>query len=150
MLSSPPGVAPAGSPLPTHQSAEDPLVERPALAQTPISAELLVATSSPCSSVHDFAPPLLLQCAGGRPVVHQDDSIVPNYSPDFDLNSSSQLLPSSLQRSTFLTDIRSCAPNYSPPASALHRGTPSEDAIDLCFTLTKRRETSVLQNLLGE
>ena len=128
---------PPGSPCPAHQSAEKSAVERPALAQTPISAELPIATSSPFSTTHDFAaPPLLLQCAGGRPVVRQDDSIVPNYSSYLNLNSSPQFLPSSLQRSTFLTDTRSCTPDYSPPASPLHRRTPSEDTIDLYFTPT--------------
>ena len=149
-LSSPSGVVPAGSPPPAHQPPEKSVVMRPALAQTPIGAELPIATSSPFSSTHDFTPPLSLQCAGERPVAHQDGPVVPNYSPDLDMNSSPHCLPSSLQRNTFLTDTRPCNPDYSPPASPLHRRAPSENTIDLCFTLTKRRETPVLQNSPGK
>ena len=153
MLSSPSGVVPAGLPPPAHQSTEKSVVKRPALAQTPIRAELPITTSSPFSSTHDFTPPLSLQCAGERPVTSQDGSVVPNYSPDLNLNSSPHRLSSSPQRNTFLTDIRPCTPDYSPPASPpppLHRRAPSENTIDLCFTLTKRRETPVLQNSPGE
>ena len=101
-------------------------------------------------TVSRHAPPLLLQCAGGRPVARQDDSIVPKYPSYLNLNSSPQSLPSSLQRRSFLTDIRSCTPDYSPPASPLHRRAPSEDTTVLYFTLTKQRETPDLQNSPGE
>ena len=100
-------------------------------------------------TISHHAPPLSPQCAGGRPMARQDDSFVPNYSPYLDLNSSPQFLPSSRQRSTFLTDLRSCTSDYSPPVSPLHRRAPSEDTIVLYFTLTKRRETRVEQNSPG-
>jgi hypothetical protein len=121
-----------------------------ALAQIPIPAGLPITTFSSVSSIHDIAPPLSLQCPGEIPVAHQGDSTVSNYPLKFNPNFSPQHLPSSLQRSTFLTDIRSCTPDYSPPASPLHTRAPSETTIDLCFPLTNRRVTPALQSPPGK
>ncbi len=138
------GVAPEGSPPAAHQLAEKCVAMGPVLAQAPIPAEPAIYTS-PIASTHDFAPPLSLQCAGEIPAVHQGGSSVSNDSPNLNPHSSPQYFPSTPQRSSFFTDIRSCSPNYSPPASRLHRRAPSDSTIDLCFTLTKRKETPSLQ-----
>ena len=139
-LSPPSGVVPEGS----HLLAEKCVAMRPILAQTPIPAEPNIATSPFASN--DFAPPLSLQCAGGISAAHQGDSFVSNYSPNFNPHTSPRHPPSSPQRSTFLTNVRSCTPDYSPSASPPDRRAPSEITIDLCFTLDKRKETPFLQN----
>lgn len=151
LLSPPSGVAPTAPPPAAYQPNEKSVVMRPtlALAQAPIPTELPIATSSPFSSTHDFAPPPSLQSGGVIPVAHRGDSVVSDYPSNPDTNSPPQHLPSTLQRNTFLTDIRSSTPDYSPPASPLHGGAPSEDTIDLCFSLVKRREATVLQDSPG-
>jgi len=142
-------VTPAGLSPAAHQPAEKCMVMRPALAQKPFCAELAIASSSSFSSTHDSATPLSPHYAGETSEADQSNSIVSNSSPTLNRHSS-QYLPSSSQRSTFLTDSRSRTPDYSPPVSPLHQSAPSETTIDLCFTLARRRETPVLQHSPGK
>ena len=153
MLSSPPGVAPQArhslhtSQLKTLWSSALHLNKR------------LLAQSSLLLPPLPLAPPTISYnncCSNVRvrdPVAHQDGSNVPNYSSYLNLNSSSQFLPSSLQPSHLSYRYSLMCPRIfstRPLAPALRRRPPSEGSIDLCFTLTKRRETPVLQNSPGE
>ena len=122
---------------------------RPVLAQTPF-AKFSIATSAPVNHTLDSEPSLSLPCTDGVPAVYRSNSTVSNDSPNCHRHSSPQSLSSRPQPETFLTDIHSCTPNCSPPASPLHQRAPSEITIDLCLTLAKRRELPVVESAPGK
>lgn len=125
---------------------------RPVPTQTPSpsSAKFAIATSAPVNRSFDFVPSTFLRCTDEVPAAYRSDSIVPSASPNRNRHSSLQYLPSSPQQSIFLTDIRSCTSNCSPPASPLHQRAPSESTIDLCLTLSKRRNIPAMQSSPGK